>query len=83
VHKFQPLSTGSTFEADGVRSPSELALKLPAAGLARKRRMMDHGTSEAEKIVIAVRDHTSVVKDEALLGNEEVGSPSPDYNLAA
>lgn len=43
---------------------------------------MDHGTSEAEKIVIAVRDHTSVVKDEALLGDEEAGLPSPDYNLA-
>jgi hypothetical protein len=66
VHKSQPLSTASSFEADGVRSPS----------------VMDLGTPEAEEIVIATRNYTSAVKDEALPGDEEVGSLIPNYNLA-
>lgn len=81
--KFQAHSIDSMFEADSVRSPSNLALTLPAAGLVRKRPLMDPGIPQAEKIVIAVRDYTSVVKDEALLGDEEVGSLSLDHNYAA
>jgi hypothetical protein len=41
---------------------------------------MDLGKSEAKEIVIVVGDHTSVVKDEVLPGDEKIRSLSPDYN---
>jgi len=44
---------------------------------------MGPGIPQAEKIVITVRDYTSVVKDEALLGDEEVRSLILDHNYTA